>query len=103
MTFDSVSGYHKYTFDVEDGNVALMVVFSNGSGTQTADLELHNGGIYTADGFSGAYFDGITDIETDALCNPVYYNMQGMRVDNPLPGEVYIVVCGSKVVKEVLR
>lgn len=102
MAFDAVSGYHKYTFDVTDGNVALMVVFSNGSGTQTADLVLHNGGIYTADGFSGAYVDGIADAVTDTEYCPVYYNMQGMKVDTPVPGAVYIVVRGTAVVKEVV-
>lgn len=37
---------------------------------------------------------------TDAA--PVYYNLQGVRVDNPAPG-LYIVVRGSKVSKEYLR
>ncbi len=33
---------------------------------------------------------------------PVYYNLQGVRVDNPTTG-LYIVVRGNKVAKEMLR
>ncbi len=34
---------------------------------------------------------GITDVEADTDGMPaVYFNLQGMRVDNPLPGAVYI-------------
>ncbi len=32
---------------------------------------------------------------------PVYYNIQGMRVINPVDGELYITVRGNQVVKEV--
>ena len=34
---------------------------------------------------------------------PVYYNLQGVRVDNPINGALYIVVRGSKVTKELVR
>lgn len=44
--------------------------------------------------------DGIEADEPDAV--PVYYNLQGVRVDTPSTG-LYIVVRGNKVTKEVVR
>ena len=44
--------------------------------------------------------DGIEADEPDAV--PVYYNLQGVRVDTPSAG-MYIVVRGNKVTKEVVR
>lgn len=44
--------------------------------------------------------DGIEADEPDAV--PVYYNLQGVRVDTPSAG-LYIVVRGNKVTKEVVR
>lgn len=47
---------------------------------------------------------GVSDIIDDAAADaaPVYYNMQGVRVDEPTPG-LYIVVRGSKVTKQLVR
>jgi hypothetical protein len=36
------------------------------------------------------------------MSSPVYYNMQGIRVSNPVPGEIYIVRRGDKVEKAVM-
>lgn len=44
--------------------------------------------------------DGIEADDSDAA--PVYYNLQGVRVDTPSAG-MYIVVRGNKVTKEVVR
>ncbi len=40
------------------------------------------------------------DVEDAA---PVYYNMQGMRVDNPVAGQIYIVRRGTEVTKQLMR
>jgi len=46
---------------------------------------------------------GVTAIEEDAeLAAPVYYNMQGVKVNNPTSG-FYIVKRGNKVTKEYIR
>lgn len=45
---------------------------------------------------------GIDDIAVDDNAAPVYYNMQGVRVDDPTPG-IYIVVRGNKAAKEIIR
>jgi len=46
---------------------------------------------------------GVEEIEAaDVDIAPVYYNLQGVRVDNPSPG-LYIVVRGTKVTKEYIR
>ena len=46
---------------------------------------------------------GIDDILTDDnAAEPVYYNLQGVRVDNPEAG-IYIVRRGNKVAKELVK
>lgn len=46
---------------------------------------------------------GVDSIELgDEEAAPVYYNLQGVRVDSPSAG-LYIVVRGSKVTKEIVR
>ncbi len=44
----------------------------------------------------------IDGIDADASEAPVYYNLQGVRVDNPTPG-LYIVVRGTKATKEHVK
>ncbi len=48
---------------------------------------------------------GIDDITSDTIAEPVeavYFNLQGVRIDNPDNG-IYIVRRGSKVTKEIVR
>lgn len=45
---------------------------------------------------------GIEDVAADTDSQPVYYNLQGVRVDNPGPG-LYIVVRGGEAKREVIR
>ena len=46
---------------------------------------------------------GIDNIITDDnAAEPVYYNLQGVRVDNPEAG-IYIVRRGNKVAKELVK
>ncbi len=45
---------------------------------------------------------GIDDAAVDADAEPEYYNLQGVRVDNPGPG-IYIVRRGEAVTKEMIR
>ncbi len=45
---------------------------------------------------------GVEGVETDSNVAPVYYNLQGVRVNNPKQG-VYIVVRGNKVAKEYIK
>ena len=42
-------------------------------------------------------------IAAPADCPEVYYNLQGIEVDNPAPGSLYIVRRGNSTVKEVAR
>ena len=45
---------------------------------------------------------GIDDAAVDTDAEPEYYNLQGVRVDNPGPG-IYIVRRGETVTKEMIR
>ena len=50
---------------------------------------------------------GVEDVVTDEVeaqdAPVVYYNLQGVRVENPAAGAVYIRVQGDKVTKEYIR
>ncbi|MDE6316985.1 MAG: hypothetical protein K2L73_01130 [Muribaculaceae bacterium] len=67
------------------------------AGSYKVEADLKNMKV-TMTGISGVYV-----IEAGAVeAAPVYYNMQGVRVDSPRSG-LYIVVRGDKVTKEVIR
>lgn len=44
---------------------------------------------------------GVEGIEAEAGGDAVYYNLQGVRVANPVPGEIYIKVAGGNSVKVI--
>lgn len=46
---------------------------------------------------------GIDGIEVDLDADAVYYDLQGVRVENPVPGRPYIVRSGDKTLKTVYR
>ena len=52
ISIDPATGYYCFTWEA-DSNAPLQVIFNNGSGTQTSDLKVYNGGIYTSAGYSG--------------------------------------------------
>ena len=62
----------------------------------TATVLLDNGYDWLAVGSQGAFKivlpdkDGIADIATDDNAPVEYYNLQGIRVDNPVPGNPLI-------------
>lgn len=102
ITFDSESGYYKVT--VSETMTTPMIIFNNGSGTQTADLSWINNGCYNANGYIKTIMpedSGIENIFPDDN-NPIeYYNMQGIRVTKPNKG-LYIKKQGSKITKIIL-
>ena len=80
------------------------VVFNNGNGDQTDDVIPVDHHLYKGTGgrgFSdeGYYTTSVISIEADGAELPVeYFNMQGIRVNNPTPG-FYIMRRGNKVEK----
>ena len=53
---------------------------------------------------TGLDLSGISDITADDAAAPAqYFNLQGMRVQHPEAGNVYICRCGSKVQKIMIR
>ena len=101
---DQAKNIWKYT--IPTGSTG--VVFNNGNGDQTNDVTpLHNH-LYKGTGNKaftdlGIYEAGVDAVEADALDQaPVYYNLQGVRVENPTAG-LYIVRRGNKVAKEIIR
>lgn len=53
ISLDSESGYYKVTASIQA--TTPMIIFSDGSGTQTADLSWVNNGVYTASGYAGLF------------------------------------------------
>lgn len=66
MTFDQKTGYYKYSFDAETTEAALNVIFNNGS-AQSKDLEFHNYGVYTLEGFTGSYIASVGNVSVSDL------------------------------------
>ena len=44
---------------------------------------------------------GVADVAVDANVAPVYYNLQGVRVNNLVEGNVYIAKRGNEAIKFV--
>lgn len=95
-------GNEIYSYTIPAASIG--VVFNNGSGDQTSDITPKDRHLYRGTGNRGyedlgEYNSGIGEIETEASDEAaVYYNLQGMRVDNPTPG-IYIVRRGTGVSK----
>lgn len=47
--------------------------------------------------------EGVTDVTIDESATPEYYNLQGVKVDNPEAGQLYIVRRGSQVSKVIVK
>ncbi len=91
--------YHVAYLPVAEAST--MIIFNNGTGTQTADLLFQPNGVYTKSGFSHTVsgIDGIFDNTDEAV---EYYNLQGIRVEIPTPG-VYIMRKGDRRTKVIIR
>lgn len=67
------------------------------------DEDMYLGGDFKLD-MTGLDLSGISDIAADtATATAEYYNLQGIRVEHPSAGNVYIRRCGSKVDKVMVR
>lgn len=77
--------------DVDPADIELVVMRGAGATLSTYDGTL--GGT-----------TGLEDVSVEAVdAEPEYYTIQGVRVVNPQPGQVYIVRRGAIVTKEYLR
>lgn len=79
-----VVGWQDYNFSIAPGTWDLMYD--------------ERTGMLTVSAASGS----VDGIEADDNVAPVYYNLQGVRVDNPANG-LYIVVRGNKTTKEYIK
>lgn len=105
MTRTTVNGEEMWGWSIstEDNMVSPMIIFNNNGASQTADLQFVNHSIYNT---SGAVIgtNAVNDISvTDSAIAPVYYNLQGVRVEQPVTGQLYIVRQGNSVTKQILR
>lgn len=90
-----------YGYKVPAGTTGLVFNTNNGN-EQTGDFAAEANGIYDKNGKKGS-FSGIDGIESDdANAEVIFYNLQGIRVDNPANG-YYIRRQGSKVDKVYVK
>lgn len=76
------------TYAVPEGKYAVTINLPYNGETGTV--------VFAADN------SAISGVEADSNVAPVYYNLQGVRVDNAANG-LYIVVRGDKAAKEFVR
>ena len=101
--------YYEYVISTEKDLSTCNIIFNKGvggDGNQTGDnVKIRNYGIYNANGDTGkTAISGVNEIVFDNANAPVeYYNLQGVRVDNPTAPGVYIVKKGNKVSKTLIR
>ena len=99
ISFDTATGYYKVT--VNETMTTPMIIFNNGSGTQTADFSWINNGCYNANGYIKTIIpenSGIENIFPEDNSPIEYYNMQGIRITKPQKG-IYIKKQGHKISK----
>jgi hypothetical protein len=86
-----------------EGKIPTMIIFSNNGGEKAGggDLEFVNGATYHVDGSYTMDTTGVETIET-ATEAPVYFNLQGVRVENPSNG-IFIKVSGNKTTKVYVK
>ena len=88
ISLDPASGYYKFSCTVTNDAPKMMIIFNNGSGTQTADLEFHHNGIYTASGFSGNYVSSVSEVSVDRLS--VYTSGHSLVIDTPTAANIQV-------------
>lgn len=97
-----------YRFALPEGTTG--VVFNNGDGDQTNDVNPVHNTLYKGTGNrnyeSSPHTCSSVNIHEQIFSEDnepaIIYNLQGVRVDNPCPG-IYIVVKGKKTTKMVIR
>lgn len=82
----------EYTYSAQTGEYTytIVAVYSEGNSMKSNEVNVR---------IEGTGIDGTTTAESA----PVYYNLQGMRVENPVAGTIYIVRRGTTVNKELYR
>ena len=106
-----------YSYTVPAGTTGI-IFNGNGNGSrQTVNIEgaaIKHGHIYIgmlgANGQQATVQDGgvyqvtgIAATEAEACVTVEYYTLQGLRVDNPVPGNIYLVRRGTTVSKVFVR
>lgn len=91
-----------YSFKTSKTLSNPMIIFNGNNGEQTADLDFVHLAIYNGDGqIVGQVESSVSEIIAEDE-TPIYFNMQGIRVNNPGPG-IYLVKRGNKVTKILVR
>ena len=104
MTYNSTLSMWEYSFSTNDLLVRPMIIFNNASGSQTADLQLVNRGIYNFNGYKNTMPGTDVNNATPDNTEPEYYTLQGIKVsvDRLTPG-IYIRRQGTKATKILVK
>lgn len=104
VPYEGTTLYH-YHFTPSEEPVGHKIIFNNGNGTQTQDLDFENNGIYNTQGKTGGY-SGVEDVVADADDSEMpaeWYNLQGLRIEQPADAGIYILRQGRTVRKVYVR
>lgn len=96
-----------YYIEIPGDVQAVKFLDANNAGSGVEVQSPRHNYIYKLDG-TGTEFtpDDVTAIEgvvTDSFSTPVYFTLQGLRVDTPVAGNIYIVIRSGKVTKELIK
>ena len=102
MTFNGK--YYEYVVETDGALNECNVIFNNGSGDQTGNfVKIRNYGVYNLNGDTGVT-SGVAKVGVDDANAPVeYYNLQGIRISQPISSGTYIVRKGNKASKVIIR
>ncbi len=102
----SAVNYGVYDKSIEVGQTTELKYNANNiSSTITESIKLtfyHNTDTDQSSWLKVDRYSGIEAIDADAAAAPVFYNLQGVRVDRPAHG-MYIKVAGDKVYKVLVK
>ncbi len=80
-----------------DGEYSGVLTVEYDNATYSIPVYLNGGGEYVSAGIENVTVDNESDIPY------VYYNMQGVKIDNPVDGMPYIIKQGSRVTKQIFK
>lgn len=102
---ETVEGIDYITFKVKSTDIAYNLIFNNNAGTQYDAFQITPNREYyivaNADSAVEAGQSGVDTIVSDSDEAPVYYDLRGVRVENPANG-MFIELRGSTARKVVL-
>lgn len=95
-----------WEFTVPAGTTGILFNAGDGDPTKTEDFSAVADHLYNQSGDKGPYTPAGIEVNVDEINSaesPIYYNLQGIRQNQPMENEIYIIVQGNRVTKKIFR